>query len=1026
MVMTAVPGYNAVMTITLRLLGRPRVSGQTIDLPAKAVALLGYLACSDQPQARDTIMGLLWSESSEEAARKNLRNTLWAVRRSLGETAIVASGDRLGLGPGLEVDVRRLLATQVPLEAQALLELYAGPYLDGEKWVDAPEFEVWLAASRERLLQVFLKRMTGTLGRLAQAGAWREVADYARAALIREPFHEELHRLLMEALANLGERGAAIRQFETLSSALAHDLGVEPSAVTVALRNAIAADQLSALPALRAPEVARRSRDLARPRAQSDPLFVGRRVERAALDDELASAVQGQARVVLISGELGIGKSRLWREWVAANTGDNTILEARCVEATSSLPFVPLVEMLTGHRRVKELLHTPGSIPLAWLAEVARLLPELRETFRALPPPATLPPEEERRRVFEALVQVVLSLDARPVLVFVDDLHWADRATLEWLPYLVHRMRSYSLLLVLAYRSGEAPSALVHLVATWAREGILRRLPLDRLGPDETAQLIGSLRIDSSLAHRLQAQSAGNPYFLIELSRRADIEPPDAIPPALADLVRSRVERLGEPAREVLQAAAILEPGFGLPLLALTAGRSEDEILDALDTLLQSGVLIERANGFAFNHPLIASVVRDEMTTARSGVLNRRAAQALEIVHTVNLAPAAGLIADHYADAGDTSLAAHYADLAADYALSVAAHAESVAYRRRAISLDPSPQRLLKLAQALYRSGALAEARAAYTTTLESAVRAGDSATAVRACLGMGDIYLLTGWADEVVQWAERSFQHLAEESDHAAHAHTHFLLGAGLMRAGGADLAAAERHLEESARLAEKYNVGESAAISRFELGNVLAERGDLPAAVAAYHQAADLARAAGDPGHQALALNNLAYHTMLLGETGAAKAHIIAALDLAEVYGLRLMLEYLFSTRGEIALAEDQLDEAENWIQRSLDVARERNNAAHMAKCQANLGRIAHRRGELDTALLQLEEAAASAAVLTAAYMQTQIDLWLGELYATRGERIAACEVLSRAEDRLADNRYGQLIQQATELRARLGTRR
>lgn len=250
-----------------------------------------------------------------------------------------------------------------------------------------------------------------------------------------------------------------------------------------------------------------------------------------------------------------------------------------------------------------------------------------------------------------------------------------------------------------------------------------------------------------------------------------------------------------------------------------------------------------------------------------------------------------------------------------------------------------------------------------------------------------------------------------------------HFLLGAGLVRAGGANLAAAERHLEESARLAEKHDIGESAAISRFELGNVLAERGDLPAAIAAYHQAAGLARAAGDPGHQVLALNNLAYHTMLLGETGAAKAHIVAALELAEAYGLRLMLEYLFSTRGEIAIAEDQMDEAEDWIKRSLDVARERNNAAHVAKCQANLGRIAHRRGDLDTALLQLEEAAASAAALTARYLQTQIDLWLGELYATRGERIAAFEALSRAEDRLVDNQYGQLIQRAKELRARLG---
>ena len=298
--MMALPGYHAIMAITVRLLGRPQVSGEMIDLPAKAVALLGYLAYSDEPQARDKIMGLLWSESSEEAAHKNLRNTLWAVRRILGETAIVEYGDRLGLDPGLEADVRRLLAAHVPMGAQELLDLYGGSYLDGEKWVDAPEFELWLTASRERLLQVFLRRMTEALGDLAQAGAWRQVADYTRAALIR--------------------------QFETLNSALAHDLGVEPSAATVALRDAIASGQLSASPAFRAPEVARRSRGPARPIAPTDPVFVGRHGERADLDDELASAMQGQARVILISGELGIGKSRLWREWAAGITVDSITL----------------------------------------------------------------------------------------------------------------------------------------------------------------------------------------------------------------------------------------------------------------------------------------------------------------------------------------------------------------------------------------------------------------------------------------------------------------------------------------------------------------------------------------------------------------------------------------------------------------------------------------------------------------------------------------------------------------------------
>ncbi len=193
---------------------------------------------------------------------------------------------------------------------------------------------------------------------------------------------------------------------------------------------------------------------------------------------------------------MGIGKSRLWREWLAGVTLECTALEARCVEAASSLPFAPLVELFGSHPCIQDLFHPPSAaeaspvLPLAWLAEVSRLLPELRAQLPELPAPAVLPPEEERRRVFEAFVQALLALDAHPLLIFVDDVHWADHATLDWLPYLVHRMRGRPLLLVLAYRPEEAPAGLVQQVAAWGREGVLRRIPLARLAPEETAALI--------------------------------------------------------------------------------------------------------------------------------------------------------------------------------------------------------------------------------------------------------------------------------------------------------------------------------------------------------------------------------------------------------------------------------------------------------------------------------------------------------------------------------------------------------
>jgi ATP/maltotriose-dependent transcriptional regulator MalT len=285
----------------------------------------------------------------------------------------------------------------------------------------------------------------------------------------------------------------------------------------------------------------------------------------------------------------------------------------------------------------------------------------------------------------------------------------------------------------------------------------------------------------------------------------------------------------------------------------------------------------------------------------------------------------------------------------------------------------------------------------------------------------MGDTFISSGWVDEVLHWAERALAFLDAEADPEAHAHAHFLLGVGRLRRGGRYLEQAEADLVESVRIARDHSVVEL-EMAQFELANARAERGDLAGAIALYAQTAELARRAGDPNQRVLALNNLAYHKMLIGETVAAAERIGEALQLADAYGLALSREYLYSTRGEIALAEARWDEAAHWIARSEAAAREHNNPAHVAKCRANLARAARGRGDLDTALILMEEAAEMAAPLIARFAQAQIDLWLAEIYLARGERSAAAEVLARAEARLKDSHYEGLLEAARQRRAEL----
>lgn len=173
------------------------------------------------------------------------------------------------------------------------------------------------------------------------------------------------------------------------------------------------------------------------------------------------------------------------------------------------------------------------------------------------------------------------------------------------------------------------------------------------------------------------------------------------MPTALAELLRARLERLPDPARQVLQAAAVLEPAFDFPTLRSASGRDEAETLDALDALLSAAVIAERGGAYAFVHPLVAAVVRDGLSGARRTFLQRRAAEAIEVAYTGRLPQIAGRLSAHYAQAGDRAWAASFAEMAAERALALAAPTEAVDFYRQALALDPSPARELGLGRGL-------------------------------------------------------------------------------------------------------------------------------------------------------------------------------------------------------------------------------------------------------------------------------------------------------------------------------------
>src|SRR5215213_8646207 len=304
-------------TVVLNFLGTPQFGRDDVPvllLRAKGVALLLYLAVMRDAQPRERVLDLLWPESLPQAARKNMRNTLWAIGEMLGD------------------DVLEQASGAMHLAAEA----YRGPLAAGLVVHEAPDFELWLQTERERLQAVYLRLLERIIALHRAAGAWQDVIAQAQRALAVDPLREPLHLALIEASVRLHQRTQAMQQYAALIDILKRELDVAPLPETTARYEALLADV--SLPPVELP--ARLVR-----RVEPSVPFIGRQAELAVLNDEAAHAAQGKARVVLITGDLGMGKTQLWQTWLDTRAAGAVILATHALEIAEPVPFGPILAL---------------------------------------------------------------------------------------------------------------------------------------------------------------------------------------------------------------------------------------------------------------------------------------------------------------------------------------------------------------------------------------------------------------------------------------------------------------------------------------------------------------------------------------------------------------------------------------------------------------------------------------------------------------------------------------------------------
>lgn len=904
--------------IEVSLLGPPRVEHDGVLVAfdtRKAVALLAHLALSDRPRPREALADLLWPEADPERARGALRRTLSSLRSAIGVESLEATRDHVLLvrGPHITVDVDRFRLLRASGDPQGAVAVFRGNLLEGFAIRDAPDFEDWVRVESEALA----RELAGALADMASA---REAAgdpagalQAVRRWLALDPLHEPAHRALIRLHARAGDRAAAISQYRECVRTLSRELGVPPLAETTALYEAVNGGSFDPAPG---------GGGTGEPPPPVAPAsFVGRAAELRSLL-EVHSAVERDARVAVVEGEPGIGKTRLADELLAAvrERGAHGLV-LRAHEGESTLAYAPIVEALRGRVRADRSWLVTAD-PTA-VAQAARLVPELAEEgTAALGSGVAEGPGAEIRflsGIWDVLVAATAG-DAAGVIV-VDDLQWADDATLAVLSYGLRRLAGRRALVVLTCRTPlDHPLRGAATEAARTGGGVLCRL--QRLGPGDVMELVQAARPgepDPDLAHRLWERTEGVPLLLVEYLRTLgpdtrDLSAQTELPDGVRAVLRARLDPVSETGRQILSAAAVIGRSFDVDTVRSVSGRTDEETVEALEEVVRRGLVREWPDTYDFGHEELRALVYEDTSLARRRLLHSRAA----------VVPASsGAVARHLHLAGRDAEAAAAHWRAAEEARTVYANAEALDHLLHAAALG-HPQRTAvhlatadlqtvmgdytaarqsleaaaagaepgEIAAVEHRLGRLQQRRGDWTLAeahLQAALDATPPEDAVTRAGITADLSLTLHAVHQVVRARDlaRDAAALSEQAgDDRARGRAYNLLG--MLATAEADTGQALDLLRESCELAERIGDDDLRVAAMNNMALAHRALGELPAAIDRTTSALRLCTALGDLHREAALHNNLADLLHASGRHEEAMTHLKAAVSLFAEIGV------------------------------------------------------------------------------------------------------------------------------------------
>lgn len=683
--------------------------------------------------------------------------------------------------------------------------------------------------------------------------------------------------------------------------------------------------------------------------------FVGRTTEYGLLIGLIARLTTGAGYTALIEGEPGIGKSRLLREVAHyARAQDLPSFSTNCYELERAMPYQPIIDLVT--RTLDRVSDAAlGTINPVSLAELAALVPEIGERFPNLPQLSNDFPEARQARLSRALDQFIeVSRGARPAILMVDDIQWADDASAQVLHYLARHAAQRPVLVLYAYRDEAVDSdeRFAQLVDSLRRDTDARRLSLARLGFTDIENLVATLNDANlgapGLAERLYRETEGNPFFLVsilqslsegEMQIAASVtNAPGLLPDALRAAVRVRLSHVPKQIRPILETAAVIGRRFDFDTLLYVTQEPEAQLLDAVDTLVKRRLLREEAEGgvYDFTHDKLREVVYRDISGTRRRLQHKAVAESLERLNIDARHERDAQLAEHYERAQIWPKALHYLVLAAEHSQSLFAMRDALHWLDRAVALCESHLNVLNEAQqiAIYEQRGAARAQAGQTQGAVEDIRrvievlraSGERKKTRDALIQLGMAYRR---ADQYEAASDCLTEALAESramNDEYHAADTLYHLGTVAWSTGQNDRAI--RFHQQAVDICEHSGFTDLVAVQAWHgRGEAHFANAEPAAAIACYNRSLDLARGIGDKSYESenlMMIGHACLGTKGLADYQRAMASFESALDIARATDLQwhfgptlLGLDHARACTGQYGEAWNGMQKTLSWLE-------------------------------------------------------------------------------------------------------------